>query len=138
MISIKKLIEESKYKRFPKTESKATDPIKDFIDIELIDVVKDIKEHSKSLPGLKYKNKPREYFRVEQDLVPENYKKWWTKEDLKLLYKGIVNVGFDIESLVVWMNYKFTYKQIKYKIKREEKMRPKLISAAMDMRKPKI
>lgn len=62
---------------------------------------------------------------------PKNFKKWWKKEDVLKLYQGILEVGYNIEFLEVYLNYKWTTKQIKDKIKREEKIRPELIAKAM-------
>ena len=62
---------------------------------------------------------------------PKNYKKWWRKEDVLELYQGILEIGYNIELLEIYLNYKWSPKQIRDKIKREEKIRPELIAKAM-------
>jgi len=62
---------------------------------------------------------------------PKNYKKRWRKEDILKLYRGILELGYNIELLEIYLNYKWSPKQIKDKIKREEKIRPELIAKAM-------
>ena len=62
---------------------------------------------------------------------PKNYKKWWRKEDVLKLYQGILELGYNIELLEIYLNHKWSPKQIRDKIKREEKIRPELITKAM-------
>lgn len=62
---------------------------------------------------------------------PKNYKKWWRKEDVLKLYRGILEVGYNIDLLEIYLNHKWSTKQIRDKIKREEKIRPELIAKAM-------
>lgn len=62
---------------------------------------------------------------------PKNFKKWWRKEDILKLYQGIFELGYNVELLEIYLNHKWTSKQIRDKIKREKKIRPKLITKAM-------
>ena len=62
---------------------------------------------------------------------PKNYKKWWRKEDVLKLYQGILEVGYNIQLLEIYLNHKWSSKQIRDKIKREEKIRPNLVNQAM-------
>ena len=65
------------------------------------------------------------------DDKPKNHKKWWRKEDVLKLYQGILEIGYNIELLEIYLNHKWSSKQIRDKLKREEKIRPKLIAQAM-------
>lgn len=107
--TLRDLINEGFPKKNPKIDPKVTDLITDFIgdEMEIGSLFTDIDEK------------------------PKNYKKWWRKEDILKLYQGLMEVGYNTELLALYFNYKWTPKQIRDKLKREEKIRPKLIARAM-------
>lgn len=135
--TIRELIHNDKDLNKVYVSDKVTDPITDFINEELLKIVKDIKMNDyKDVDGVKYKSKPKSRYYIQDEKVPLNYRKRWTKDDLKKLYKGIVIYGLNLQFLVYWMDHKFTRRQIHYKIKYEEKIRPHMINSAILRAKP--
>lgn len=110
--TIKEFIIEGPPKKNPKISPNVTDVITDFIGDEI--------EIGKLFT-----------FKNDKEKKPKNYRKKWKKDDLIKLYQGIMKIGYNTELLSIWFNFKWTPKQIKDKIKREEKIRPDLIAKAM-------
>ena len=136
--TIREIITKEKHIYKGTVSDKVTDPIKDFIDEEIIGIIQNIKMNNYTdVDGVRYKNKETTHYFTQDEKVPINYRKRWTKEDLMKLYKGIVIHGLDLEYLVYWMDYKYTRRQLKYRIKQEEKIRPHMINAAMLRINPK-
>ncbi|KAL7720837.1 Myb-like domain-containing protein [Entamoeba marina] len=60
-----------------------------------------------------------------------NSKKHWTKEEVLKFYKGISMYGIDLGVLEKYFNSTRTRKELKSKLKVEEKVRPEIVSKAM-------
>lgn len=107
--TLRELIIEGFPKKNPRIDSNVTDLITDFIGDEM------------EIGCLS----------VTKDKKPRNYRKTWKKEDILKLYQGLMEVGYNTELLSLYFNREWTPKQIHDKIKREEKIRPKLVAQAM-------
>ena len=107
-----------------------TNPVIDYIDEELINTIKDIKNNIKE-EKKQIKLIPTHLKSEPFKEVTINYKKWWRKEDVKELYKGLIKYGYNIPLLEYHLNYKWSQKQIRLRLKYEYKVRPKTIEKAM-------
>ena len=122
------------------SQNKVTNPATDFFGDELLVTINNIKQHQKEESK---KNKPKKKTKlIKTHLhsmpykeVPENYKIWWRKEDIKKLYKGLMVYGYDLSYLEYYLEYKWTRKQIDLRLKHEYRVRPHLIEKAMLLKK---
>ena len=61
-----------------------------------------------------------------------NSKKHWTKDELMLFYKGITVYGLDLSMLERYFQFKRTRKELKARLRVEQKVRPEMVKKAMD------
>ena len=119
-------------------ESKVTHPATDFFEDELlITTIQDIKQHMKEENKRTKLIKTHLYSNPYKE-VPISYKKWWKKDDIKKLYKGLMKYGYDISFIEKYMDYKWTRDQIRRRLKYENQIRPHLIEKAMLFNKQTI
>lgn len=109
--------------------SKATNPITDFIGDEIM------VETKKPKPNKNMKILKTNLNSIPYKEVPDSYHCWWKKEDLKQLYVALTVCGYNIELITKYLNYKWTYEQIRRKLKTEYRIRPQLIEKAMLLKK---
>lgn len=113
-----------------KLDYKITSPISDYIDEELLETINDINNNIKEEKKKTKLIKTHLHYKPYKE-VPISYKKWWTQDDVKKLYKGLFQCGYDLSFLERYLNYQWTRDQIKLRLQYEYKVRPKLIEKAM-------
>lgn len=135
--SIKEISEMSmkKVARLPsirdiKPNSPITSPSSDYFGNEMLVIANDIKQHLEDTTK-KTKLIKTHLHSMPYKEVPKNYKRWWRKEDVKRLYKGLMKYGYDISFIEYYLNYEWTRDQIRRRLQHEYKIRPHLVERAM-------
>lgn len=113
-----------------KPNSPITSPTTDYFGDEMLVIANDIKRHLEDTTK-KTKLIKTHFHSMPYKEVPKNYKRWWKKEDIKCLYKGLMKYGYDISFIERYMNYEWSRDQIRRRLHYEYKIRPRLVERAM-------
>ena len=108
-----------------------TNPVSDYFEDEILVITKDIKEHLESTSKKKTKLIKTYFHSMPYKEVPKNYKKWWRKDDILKLYKGLMIYGYDLSFLEYYLDYKWSREQIRRRMQVEYKIRPQTVEKAM-------